>query len=150
MQFVDFHRMFGDQADLQEALYGMAPAEFDEQRKLQYVKDMTLALFAEAAEMLQEVQWKPWSSRQGEISRDAYVGECIDMLQFVMNLFAVVHATPEEIQSKLARKHGVNRQRIIDGYDNAEKCPVCKRALDDVTTECTYDRCAHSLVGPHA
>jgi hypothetical protein len=120
---------------------GSFPHEFSEEDKITYIKDMVLACTDELHEALAEVGWKPWASSR-HITREAYVGELVDAWQFLMNLFLVANVTPEELAARLQMKHLINRQRIENGYTGTNKCPTCKRALDDVTTNCTADQCA--------
>lgn len=118
------------QAQLQARLgYSMGEMTIDE--RCQYIKDMVLACTDELHEALQEVSWKPWTHGGKTMNRDAYVKELIDAFHFLMNLFLVAGATPQEIHSKYLAKNKVNHQRQDDGYDGKEKCSYCHRELEN-------------------
>jgi hypothetical protein len=53
--------------------------------------------------------------------------------------------TDEEHDRLYQEKMELNRQRQRDGYDGMNKCPKCKRALDDPEVKCTTQWCMHNL-----
>lgn len=136
--------LFELQYDLQTEVYGhnfqrMLPAD-----RIQYVKDMKLALAAELQEALDETAWKPWTANRtvpNWVNRDAYVGEMVDVLHFFINMLLVLGDDPAdlaaEIVDRYALKHRINKQRQADGYDGVStKCGGCGRALDDTAVMC--------------
>lgn len=117
------------QKQLQVDILGSNPAVWMIDERIQYVKDMTLALTDELHEALAEVGWKPWATSK-HINRDAYVGELIDGLHLLINLFIVADVGPEELYTKYLAKRSENARRQADGYDGvSEKCPRCHRDL---------------------
>lgn len=135
--------IFNRQRELQVKSYGHDPVLMTQKRKIQFIKDMSLALEDEVHEALGEVGWKPWATSD-HIDRDAYVGELVDALHFFVNLCLVVDVTPAELHMRYFKKAKRNAERQEEGYDGITgKCPVCHRALDDPGVTCTSDRCAY-------
>lgn len=137
--------LFELQHDLQTETYGYNFQQMTPVERVQYVKDMKLALEAELQEVLDETTWKPWvhvplrGSRW--VNRDAYVGELVDVLHFFINMLLVLGDDPKELAIEVAdrylRKHDINRQRQENGYDGVSmKCHSCGRALDDPGVGC--------------
>lgn len=133
--------IFDRQLRLQKDSFGVDPAKLGEEQRIEFIRSMTLALEDELHEALAETGWKPWASSR-HINRDAFLGEMVDALHFWVNLCLAVGATPEEIFDKYREKAERNAKRQAEGYDGiVGKCPECKRALDDVSVECTEDAC---------
>lgn len=141
------------QEQLQTDTYGynfqrMLPAD-----RIQYIKDMKLALDAELQEALDEVSWKPWATSH-HINREAYISELVDAFHFLMNMLLVFGDSPDVIVSEFftryCLKNRVNAQRQEDGYDGVStKCPICKRALDDSAVTCNtvkVDNCPEPVL----
>lgn len=121
---------------LQEAFIGKLPQQLEGDERALYFKDMTLAATNEAHEALDEVGWKPWASSR-HFNEQAVRGELIDELHFLLNRMMAARMTPDMIREMYFEKNGRNLQRIERGYDGVtEKCPGCKRAIDDPSTHC--------------
>lgn len=102
-----------------------------------WIRTNVTALTAEVGEALKEIGWKPWSTGQGYVNREAYLGELVDAGHFLANLLVAVGITDEEWEAAYQRKQQVNRDRQAAGYDTrAEKCPACGRAYDDAAVAC--------------
>lgn len=133
--------MFDAQRDLQLRMkpVGRDPATLTGQERVQFFKDMKLAVESELQEMLDEMSWKPWA--QGEyFNEEAVWGEIIDHWHFFLNLCLVAKLTPEMLYERYMVKRQINIKRQEDGYDGVStKCPKCKRALDDEAVKCFYD-----------
>lgn len=129
--------LFERQKALQVKHMGGNPAELPDDQAITFIKDMTLALTDELHEALAETGWKPWATSR-HINRDAYVGELVDAMHFLINLFLVVDATADEVFARYVEKNVRNAERQQEGYDGlAGKCPGCGRALDDKGTLCS-------------
>lgn len=126
-------KMFDEQRQLQIKSYGKDPTEIgDPEERIQFIKDMTLALEDELHELLGEVGWKPWATSR-HVNEEAAKGELVDAFHFFMNLCMVVHMTPTELFDKYIEKRQRNARRQLDGYDGVTgKCTTCHRALDDI------------------
>ena len=152
-----FIELFELQHDLQTNTYGYNFQQMTLIDRIQYVKNMKLALEAELQEALDETQWKPWTNHHATIkwvNRDAYVGEMVDVLHFLINMLLVLGDDPKdlaiEVANRYLRKHDINKQRQVDGYDGVStKCGGCGRALDDPAVACTRKGdqgfCAHII-----
>lgn len=125
--------MFETQRDLQAKAYGRDPGEITEpEERIQFIKDMHLALSDEMHEFLGEAGWKPWAKSR-HINEDLAKGELVDAFHFFMNLCMAVHLEPEELFTLYMEKQNRNRQRQAEGYDGVTgKCESCGRALDDI------------------
>lgn len=139
---VDLQRMMDDQSRLQVAMGNSHPATRSPEAQMEYVREMTLAAVSELMEALDETGWRTWSS-SNHVNRDAFIGEIRDAQQFIFNMLSLVECTAEEFCGKLAEKHRINWERLANGYTGLNKCPECKRALDDPTTRCSPTACAH-------
>lgn len=127
--------MMQSQKHFQESLGYNFESMTDEER-IDFIKNMTLALGDELHEALGEVGWKPWATSR-HINREAYRGELVDAWHFFMNLLIVVGVTAEELEQKYYAKLNKNYKRQKEGYDGvAGKCPGCKRAYDDEAVFC--------------
>lgn len=150
-----FIELFELQHNLQTETYGFNFQQMLASDRIQYVKDMKLALEAELQEALNETQWRPWTKPRGSwVNRDAYIGEMVDVLHFFINMLLVLGDDPKnlaiEVANRYLRKHDVNKQRQVDGYDGVStKCPRCKRALDDPAVGCNttkMDNCPEPVL----
>lgn len=134
-------QLFRLQHDLQTQSFNVNFQRMLPRDRIQYIKDMKLALDAELQEALDETSWKPWATRDS-IHRDAYVGELVDALHFLMNMFLVLGDDPAalaaEVFSRYCIKNRINARRQEEGYDGVStKCGGCRRALDDPAVACS-------------
>jgi hypothetical protein len=115
---------------------GTSPRDYDDLRKIEFIKTNVLAATDELHELLSEVGWKPWASSR-HINIEAARSEAIDVLHFVNNLFIALEMDAEMIDRLYHRKSDKNVSRQEAGYDGVStKCPGCARALDDDGVEC--------------
>jgi len=137
-----FSRMLKLQEQLQTESFGYNFQQMLASERIQYVKDMKLALEAELQEALDETWWKPWTKPRGSwVNREAYFGELVDVLHFWMNMILVLGDDPEELASEIftryCLKNHINERRQREGYDGVStKCGGCGRALDDTAVAC--------------
>jgi dUTPase len=125
--------LFRMQAELQEHL-GNDFNAMDGPALIQYGKDMVLAATDELHEALAELYWKPWAAQPpGFKDREAFVGELVDALHFMLNLFLMARVTSDELLDRYGGKNALNRRRRDGGYTGTDKCdgPRCRRALDE-------------------
>lgn len=129
---------------MQEASFGYSFEDMPLADKIQYVKDMVLALEDEAHEVLGEVKWKPWSHAEPYINRREYIKELVDAQHFIANLLVAVDCTDDEFWSTYQAKMDVNKERqareggylSVAGHD---KCVECTRSFDDVGKSDAYE-----------
>jgi hypothetical protein len=126
-------QMFKLQGELQRDTYGSHPGDIeDPAERIQFIKDMNLALQDELHEFLAETGWKPWATSR-HINEESAKGELVDAFHFFMNLCMAVDLGPGELFERYVEKRMRNIKRQEEGYDGvAGKCPKCKRALDDI------------------
>lgn len=111
--------IFEMQAALQ-VRFDTDPRRMNRLEVIEYIRWNVLALEDELHEALQEMGWKPWSTSR-HLNREEYVGELIDALHFLVNLFLAAAVEPEEVMRRYVMKHHVNRQRQENGYTGLEK-----------------------------
>ena len=129
-------QMMAMQRELQTNSFGQDPVMLAGTDRIQFFKEMRLALEAELQEAMDEMGWKIWAT-SNHWTEDAVKGELVDAWHFFMNLLLVADMTPEELFERYMKKHNVNVVRQEHGYDGVStKCPECKRALDDDAVTC--------------
>jgi dimeric dUTPase (all-alpha-NTP-PPase superfamily) len=148
--------LFAAQRKIQTLAYGKDPYDItDPKERIQFIKDMELALRMELGEMLDETGWKPWATSK-HVNEEAGQGELADVLLFFINLCMAFNASPEVIAAKTFEKMQRNLDRQLAGYDGITgKCVRCKRALDDTAVTCyipgvNWDGWCGELVGSDA
>ncbi len=144
---MDIAEMLAKTKQLQVEIYGSSPHVWSDGDRIEYIKEMVLAATDELHEALGEVGWKSWASSR-RIDRDAYLGELIDVLFFLMDLFIVVDTRGSEVTDRYLKKLAINTTRAKGTYTGVdEKCSTCRRALDDPAVTCTPTECgdAHNL-----
>lgn len=134
--------MINAQSDLQIVM-GFDIENMTQAQRIEYIHANATNVILEIGEALGEIDWKPWA-KGSDIREDACFGELRDAWQCLTNMMLAVKVgdspamIAEELESALYAKQAINRQRVIDGYDgHTNKCPECKRALDDVAVACT-------------
>lgn len=135
------YEMFESQRELQLSMppLNCDPAQLEGVERIQFYKDMKLALEAELQEMLDEMGWKPWATSR-HFNTDAVRGELVDVFHFFMNLWLASGGTADDLYEGYFIKRGKNLKRQQQGYDGVTgKCGICHRALDDAAVNC-YER----------
>lgn len=128
--------MLNSQNDLQYLLTGAHPSDLPNSEKIQFIKDMYVALDDEMHELLGEIGWKPWATSR-HINRDAAVSELVDAWHFMMNFMLVLGVDASELEELYYQKRQKNIDRKNAAYDGVStKCPLCKRAYDDKFVDC--------------
>jgi len=133
--------MMAAQRDLQRKM-GYDIPNMTQTERIAYIHENATNVLAEIVEALGEVDWKSWVNTKN-IHEERCFGELRDAWQCLTNMmFAVLPnyddvALANLLEAKLIEKHRVNIARIEAGYDGrTNKCPECKRALDDADVEC--------------
>lgn len=124
------------QRQLQIQSYGKDPLELTDDERMDWVRWNVLALEDELHEAMQETGWKPWAT-SNHLNKDAFRGEMVDAFHFFLNLMLVGGITAEDLLAGYQKKREKNARRQELGYDGVvDKCPECKRALDDDAVRC--------------
>ena len=133
--------MLALQKKMQIESYGADPTKLTGVKRIQFVKDMKLALEAELQEAMDEIGWKPWATSR-HFNEEAFKNELVDGFHFFMNLVLAADMDAKELYDRYLAKRQKNIQRQLTGYDGVTgKCQVCKRALDDDAVTCTEEVC---------
>jgi hypothetical protein len=137
-----FTDLLAAQLELQRESFDLDPATLEDEARAEFIRWNVLALEDELHEALQEVRWKPWAVRQGEwVDRDAYVGELVDALHFLLNLFLTADVSVGEVERRYLAKREVNaeRQQAADGYDSVSTKDEAGRAEDEPHQQAIID-----------
>ncbi|AKJ72590.1 dUTPase [Gordonia phage GMA2] len=138
-------------ADLQRDYFNNEPAKKEGEERADYVRTQILAATAELHEMLDEMNWKPWSTDPaGEFkNREAFISEAVDACHFIANALLAARATDKEYWEAYNNKMQRNRERMAKegGYEASKnKCPNCRRELDrDGAYEINLIRGSHGV-----
>lgn len=127
-----FGNWLAETKELQEQFYGKEFKDFDDWELVDWVRINVLAAEDELHEALGEISWKPWA-RASYFHREAFLGEIVDVLHFVGNLCVGAGISDAELNEAYLEKMERNRERQRSNYTGLDKCPGCKRALDDIT-----------------
>jgi hypothetical protein len=130
-------QMYRVQQGLQRRFYdGVDPATFNPTDRAAYLQIMAFSAESEIHEAMGEVGWKPWAT-SSHLRKAEFMAEMVDAWHFFMNMMIGAGMTPDDLYRGYMVKQNINHQRITNGYDGVtNKCPSCKRALDDPATEC--------------
>jgi len=73
----------------QQALIGQYPPD----DPIKYVRDLVLATHVELAELLQELPWKPWKSRETQVNnKNRALDELADVVIFAIDIYVALTA----------------------------------------------------------
>ena len=116
---------------LQETSFGVDYATLTGEKLADYLLVNAYFLADELHEATTEVQLKPWAKNRGDLNREAFIDELVDLTHFLGNALVAVGATDEEFWYRYQGKQNRNAVRQRHGYDaKASKCPDCRRELD--------------------
>lgn len=135
-------RLIEQQCRLQKSL-GFDVSKYTLPERLEYIKDMMHAINHELVEAMNEMTWKPWTTAPPSIDPNTFFGELRDAWQFLTNMmwaafpYASGAQLADVLEGALDTKTMLNLRRHREGYDGKkDKCPGCKRALDDTGVAC--------------
>ena len=107
---------------------GKGPTSFNSlDEKMDYLRDLCLALNIEVAEFLQELPWKPWCDSSGQKNDEYLAGnEAVDIIIFALNIWINLgNYQPGECANELIKrinqKQAVNLERLQSGYNKTLK-----------------------------
>lgn len=116
----------------------------EQDQRIQFVKDMYIAIVQELDEALNEVGWKPWGTAR-HVNGMAFLREMVDAWHFFMNLMLAVAPFIDEVnnEAELAalfgelyfEKNRENWRRAgVEYHGFHEKCKYCGREVGPVHT----------------
>lgn len=152
----NLHLMLSKQLELQRHMASLGRAidptdpKLDQETRIQFIKDMYIALVMEAGEALDEVGWKPWGTAR-HIHGETMLNEIVDMWHFVMNLMLAAGPFIDGVDNerdladrfveRYLEKNKVNWERAQVNYDGfAEKCGYCGRDKKEVPSTHTFTK----------
>lgn len=116
---------------LQSTYFGVNYEQLKDEKLADYLMEQAFAAASELVEAMNEVRWKTWAVKRGEMDPVAFKCEIVDMLHFVGNMLVAAGITEEELWTEYQAKQQRNVARVTAGYDSkASKCPRCQRELD--------------------
>lgn len=121
------NRWLQDQKHLQKTSFNVDIDSMTEEERCLYMKDMTLAAFAELGELLECFKWKPWSTSPHQIDRERCISEIVDVLHFCGNLLLAAGCDDDHLHTKYVKKMLANTERQRLGYDGT----VCMEPVLD-------------------
>lgn len=88
------------------------------ENRLDYTRDVTLALIKEATEMLDELPWKPWKSLDEQTCNgEKAADEVTDIFVFAAVLYMIIKPQ-ESLEERLVRTLSKINERISNGYSH--------------------------------
>lgn len=129
----DMLRQVFDSQEHFQKLLGHDYGNMSTEELIEYLKGQIMALQAETIEALDEMSWKPWTHGDKFVNRDTMLGECADILCFLVNIVLGLGFTSEDFYAAHQEKALRNIKRQEDKYDGvSDKCPTCRRDLNDL------------------
>lgn len=109
----------------------------DPETTARMIREQTLACVAELMEAMEETGWKPWATSR-HVNVEAFRSELVDAFRFWLNLVHISGMSAEGLFQKFMQSHTKTAQRVAapEGYTGLNKCPRCKAAYDDCSTQC--------------
>ena len=75
-------------------------------------KEHMLLMIKEAAEILDEINFKPHVKNKKLINKDRITEELVDTFKFLLNLMLIMGIEPFEFERKYAEKHKIIKKRL--------------------------------------
>lgn len=103
---------------------GYVYTEMAKEEKLNHLRNYTVALMMEQAELLKEVSWKPWrplEAQKPKPNKRKISLEWIDCFIFLLDQAYCLDLSVEDIQDAFTTKTANNLARISSGYSKLLK-----------------------------
>ena len=86
-------------------------------QRMQSMRNSSLALMMELAELIDSTPWKPWRDVvDQEFDKDNATREVVDIIFFLVSICEELHITPREIEGKFHQVLKNNYARLNNGY----------------------------------
>lgn len=111
----DFIQMAGAR---QVELFDYPTQPMTPQQRAEYWRTHVLAALDELHEILDCLDWKPWSDTQGEwqVDKETLTSEIMDLLAFLGNLCFMAGISHGQLEPALDRNDTKIRERVARGY----------------------------------
>lgn len=93
----------------------LSPAGLEPDNKYKQVREASLALFMEVAELVDTQQWKPWRKAR-VFERQHFIEEMADICFFMSSLMELHNIPEAELRQAIADKLATNLNRLTEGY----------------------------------
>lgn len=101
----------GRTRQLQIDCFGGDPSKLPEAQRVDFIRRMVLGMVAESMEALDEVAGWKWWGAPGDMDRQAYITELVDVAHFLGALAVAVGCTDAEWAEAYAAKTAIVRER---------------------------------------
>jgi NTP pyrophosphatase (non-canonical NTP hydrolase) len=91
-------------------------AKLTQAEREKWIKEMCLCVMVEAAELLNEVNWKHWKRTQKAMDTEQARFEIADLLCFLLNAAMLLGMDAESLFQYFMRKCEINRERQALNY----------------------------------
>ena len=113
---MEFKEMYNLIEDYHAALGQRRTYDTMEQR-VQSVRNLSLAVMMELAELVDSTPWKPWRPMEDQgFDRDNAAREVIDIMFFLVAICEDLNITAEQLETKFAAVLHNNLLRLENGY----------------------------------
>jgi len=113
---MNFDMMFRQIEEYHKQLGHNRPFDSMEQR-MQSMRNSSLALIMELAELVDSTPWKSWRSIANQtFDKDNATREVVDIIFFLVSICEELHITPKEIEDKFVQVLKNNYARLDNGY----------------------------------
>ena len=109
--------------ELQAALNkrcGVNPVTFNDEDRVKWILNYSLALQQECSELIDSTPWKWWAKYQKFDQQNAKV-EIVDMLHFLISLAQTMGMSADDMYDMYCQKNKVNNVRQDSGYAVKDK-----------------------------
>jgi len=87
------------------------------EQRMQSMRNSSLALMMELAELVDSVPWKPWrSARNQTFDKNNATREAVDIIFFLVSICEELHITSEDLELKFHEVLKNNYKRLDNGY----------------------------------
>lgn len=113
---MNFDMMFKQIEEYHKKLGHNRPFDSMEQR-MQSMRNSSLALMMELAELIDSTPWKSWRNIADQtFDKDNAIREVVDIIFFLVSICEELHIKPEEIENKFIQVLKNNYARLDNGY----------------------------------
>ncbi len=89
----------------------------EEQERIQFAREILLAMYQEVGEVVNSLPWKPWGGKSTiNFDINNFKEELVDVLFFMAELLATFEVTDSQFIQAFKNKLKINNERIDNGY----------------------------------
>jgi len=92
------------------------------EQRMQSMRNSSLALMMELAELIDSTPWKSWRNIADQtFDKDNAIREVVDIIFFLVSICEELHIKPEEIENKFVQVLKNNYARLDNGYSKKRR-----------------------------